>query len=209
MPFERWLHVMKKPWIILLCIGMVVLSMGYVDRPMAYYFHAMNFGPWLPIIKGITLLGYNLFYLVFLLILALYFRYFSPHNACAFKTFFLWVCVAITSMICTVLKVVLGRARPELLFNDHLYGFYGFKTQHAFWSMPSGHTTTLMSLAFGLIVIFPKYRFVFLSIALLGAFTRVLLTDHYLSDVLVAGFISFYEIALITYWLKPQKGCLM
>lgn len=206
MPFERWLKVMKKPWMILLIIGFVFLSIMEFDRSIALYFHAVNFGFFLPIIQGVTLIGSNVFYLVFLLILALYFYFVSHQKTLAFKTFFLWVCVAIPSMICTVLKVTLGRARPDMLFEEHLYGFYGFSTKHGFWSMPSGHTTTALGLALGLCIIAPKYRFIFLTIALFGALTRVLLTDHYLSDVLVASLIVFYEVALINDVLKPTQG---
>jgi membrane-associated phospholipid phosphatase len=203
MPFERWLDAMKKPWIIACLIGIVILSFLYADRAIAYYFNEFDLRHTFPVIHWITLLGVNLFYLVFLLLLTVFFRFFYPKKEWAKKTFFLWLCVVIPATICTVLKLLLGRARPELLINDHMYGFYGFNSHHAFWSMPSGHTTTVMGLAFGLSILYPRYRYVYLSIALIVALMRVLLLDHYLSDVLVASLLAFYEVALISYALKP------
>lgn len=208
MPFDQWLFIMKRPWVIFCFLVMVTLCILYVDRPIAYYFHSIDIGRSYPIIKWITLLGSYGPYVIFLFLLSVFFRLFAKNKNWSITSFFLWLCVVIPAIICTTLKIVLGRTRPELLFTDNLYGFYGFKASHAFWSFPSGHTTSVMGLALGLSIVFPKYRFAYLSIAMMVALTRIILTDHYLSDVLIAIFLTFYEVALINYVWKTQKGWL-
>jgi membrane-associated phospholipid phosphatase len=100
---------------------------------------------------------------------------------------------------------VLGRSRPELLFNDGLYGFYGLKLSSKFWSFPSGHTSTIMGFVFGLCIVFPRDMYAFILTGFTIATSRILLTHHFLSDVLMATYLSFLEISLFYYWVKRKK----
>ncbi len=93
-----------------------------------------------------------------------------------------------------VIKGVLARYRPEMFFSDNLYGFHFFSAKHAFTSMPSGHAITAFTLLFipGLFL-WNKNKllgFVFIVSAAFLAFSRVLTTDHYFSDVMLSFAIS-------------------
>jgi len=88
---------------------------------------------------------------------------------------------------------------------SHEFGFYGFKTSYDYWSFPSGHTTTIMSLAFGLSVLFPRYWVILVSSAVVVALSRVLLIQHYLSDVIVATYLALIEVTILVCFLRKKK----
>ncbi len=203
-PFERILSVMTKPVVVVLYLSLVLLSFFYMDRSLALYFHTLDLSYYLKFLNWITRLGLTVIYLPTFLILALIYRYYHIKPIWEARAWFLLLSVIVPTFVCTVLKVLLGRARPELLFNEHLYGFFGFQTKVAFWSFPSGHSTTIFSAAFGLSIIFPRYCYAFLVTAATVAASRILLTHHYLSDVLAAVYFSLIEIGLLLYILKPN-----
>lgn len=203
-PFERLWSFMIKPWVIVAYVGLIILCIFYIDQPVAYYFHDFNFRSTQPILVGITYLGTNKLYIAGLFLLALFFRYVKPHKQVEKRVWFLWLCVVIPNVICTVLKILCGRARPDLLFNEHIYGFFGLKTNSLFWSFPSGHTSTVMGLALGLCILFPYYYAAFILVGLIVVLSRVLLTYHYLSDVLAAGYLALLEVGLIYWWLRGK-----
>lgn len=122
----------------------------------------------------------------------------------------LWLAFALLlAMIMTLLlKVVLGRARPELFFEQGLYGFYFFKTQWIYFSSPSGHTARIFAAMTVLSGVFPRARVLWLLIALSVAASRVLLNEHYVGDVIlgawVGGFSALWVNAFIAKPLTSQ-----
>ena len=211
--FDRLITATTKPWVIVSYIGLMIILFFYIDQPVAYYFHDLDYRTNQPMLHWITLLGSGKVYFAPLFIIAVFFRYIFPNKPLEARAWFLWLCALIPSTICLVLKVVLGRARPDLLFTEHLYGFYGWHTNELFWSFPSGHTTTLMGVIFGLGVLFPRFLYLFIAIGLAIVSSRILLTHHYLSDVLVAAFLALLEVGLLRWWLKRinflKQGCLL
>ena len=205
---ERLWTVMVKPWVVGVFMGLMVVSFFYLDQPIAYYFHDRALEINQPIIRWLTQLGIGALYFIPLFILALYWRYIRRNKELECRAWFLWLCAVIPSVICLGLKTLLGRARPSLLFNEHVYGFYGLKTQASFWSLPSGHTSTVMGFMFGLCVLFPRYCYAFILSGLAVVSTRILLTNHYLSDVLIASYLALVEVGLLVYWLR-RKQCLL
>lgn len=82
------------------------------------------------------------------------------------------------------IKLLLGRARPYLLFSDGITGLFGPNMQDKLQSMPSGHAFTAMAIACSLIYFYPKFRRHLLICACLIGLVRVSLNLHYLSDAL-------------------------
>lgn len=202
--FDRLLTFMIKPWVVALYIGLIVLSVYYLDRPIAYYFHLLDLQTHLTLLTWFTQLGSNKLYLGPLFIWALFFRYVRPNQAWEARIWFLWLCVLIPSVVCILLKIIFGRARPELLFSEHLYGFFGMQTHTFFWSFPSGHATTIMGFVFGLSVLFPRYCYFFIFPGLLVVLSRIMLIHHYLSDVMAASFIALLEVGLLVHLLRKR-----
>lgn len=96
--------------------------------------------------------------------------------------------VFIAQSIGSVLKYAIGRARPILYFNDHIYGFHFLTNDKIFHSSPSGHTLTIFALAAMASILHRRFAPLFFTIAVLVGTSRVLLTEHYISDVLFGAY---------------------
>lgn len=119
----------------------------------------------------------------------------------------LWLSGAITtSALVHVLKIAIGRPRPRFHDPDTFAWFFRtYPVQHQgeevaryswqTWigsssdlaSMPSSHTSAAFAMAVGLSVVFPRGRWLWLTLATIVALARVLHGAHYVSDVLVGA----------------------
>lgn len=201
-PFDRLLSISMHPACFVGFWIFAVASFLYLDKPIAYQAQHLALHTYLPVLIWITHIGLGGLYFVPLFVLALVFRYVYKKPKWEVRTWFLWLCVVIPSMVCLLLKVTLGRARPELLFQEGLYGFYGFSEQASYWSFPSGHSTTIMGLVLGLSILFPRYGYGFMCVGVCVVVSRVLLMHHYLTDVLVASYLVVFEVALLRYFIR-------
>lgn len=114
---------------------------------------------------------------------------------------FVFTAVAASGLLVNLLKIIFGRARPRLWFEEGLYGFAPFTpTESLYWSFPSGHSNTAFTFALAVAFLIPQLRRYLLSAAFVVAFSRVVLTKHYLSDILAGGAIGI----ITTYWLREQ-----
>jgi membrane-associated phospholipid phosphatase len=122
------------------------------------------------------------------------------------KTFRLFVrlliALALSGIICNVLKIFFGRARPDMWFKHKLYGFYFFKLHASMWSFPSGHCTTAASFFVGLTIIYPRFKWLWLTLMLLVAISRVTLLHHYISDAMIGLWLGTTTTLLL---LKPKQ----
>jgi membrane-associated phospholipid phosphatase len=208
-PFDRLLAVMTRLKVAILYIGLVALSFFYLDKPIAQYFYAIDLKENLPFLSWLTKLGLGLIYMVGFFILALFFRYIRQNHQWEVRVWFLLMCATIPGVMCVFLKVLLGRARPDMWFSEQLYGFFGFKTNAYFWSFPSGHATTIIGVALGLGIVFPRYFYAFILAGLTVALSRVFLTHHYLSDVMAGSYLTLLEVGILLcvlrrkLWLVP------
>jgi len=203
--FDRLVGFMIKPWIIILFILLMFLSYFYLDKPIAYIFHDLDLRIKLPFLNLIANLGSEKFYIVPMLILALVFRYIYREKTWEIRTWFLLLSVLFPTIICLILKISLGRARPDLLFSDNLYGLFGFKMKSIYWSLPSGHTTNIMGFIFGLCALLPRYCYALIISGLILASSRILLTHHYVTDVLVASYLAMLEVSFLLWYLRRNK----
>lgn len=206
---EKMLAMIKSPWFTLSFLTAITISFIYFDRPIAVHFAYLDWGKQTDFFHHVTNLALSGFYLTSLALLAIFFRYVNKNKLWSNRAWFLWLSVAIPAVVVLILKMVFGRARPELFIHHDLYGFFWFQTQASYWSFPSGHTTTIMGLMAGFAFLFPKFRYAFIGTGLLIAFTRIILQRHFLSDILVASYLSIIEVALIYFivkrnnWLQP------
>ncbi len=203
-PFDKLLSLMTKPLAIVLYLSAVAFSFVYTDKPVAEYF--LKILPttntrWL---VSLTHLGLGILYLVGFLGAALFFRYIYKIRISEMRAWFLWSCVVLCSSICLVLKIILGRARPDLWFGWHIYGFHGFHTDSTYWSFPSGHTAAIMSVVFGIAAIFPRSSLYVVLFGLMVACSRIVLIQHYPSDILMATWIALMSVGLMR-WVFQHK----
>lgn len=202
--FEQLFSFMTKPRVMLSYLLLVILSYYFVDKNLAMMLFQHHINVEYSFLNGLTFFGESKLFLVGLLGAALVCRYIIRNHAWEERAWFLWLCVLIPNLICLILKVVIGRARPELLFQDNLFGFYGFQHSSLYWSLPSGHTTTVISLACGLSILFPRQSWLYFMAAFVIVATRILLLQHYLSDVLTAAFLALVEVGVLCFVLRRK-----
>jgi membrane-associated phospholipid phosphatase len=102
----------------------------------------------------------------------------------------LFASIALSGIIVDLLKVVVGRPRPKLLFASGAYEFswIGLGADH--WSFPSGHAATAAALATALWCLWPEPLLLYAIAAALVAASRIVMGAHYLSDVIMGAFIG-------------------
>lgn len=201
---EYIFNLVKKPWFISLYFLIVICSYFFVDKHIATYFYQLNLRTtvhWLNIFTG---LGQWMVYFPLLVLAGVYFHFIKKNAVHGQKALYLIGCLVVPNVVALILKVCLGRARPDLLFSDQLYGFYGFEFKSLYWSCPSGHSITIAAMAAGLGVLIPKYFYAFLIVAVMVALSRVVLYQHYLSDVLVGFFISLLTVGIYTHIFQKK-----
>jgi membrane-associated phospholipid phosphatase len=111
--------------------------------------------------------------------------------------YLLYICItgAIAIIIGDGLKYLLGRYRPIMLFKHNIYGLHFFSSEWALNSTPSGHTVRAFSLLTAVSLLYRRFTVVFISAAVLIGASRVVVTDHYPSDVLFGAFIGMFTAA--------------
>ncbi len=109
----------------------------------------------------------------------------------------LYICtsVSLAVIIGEGLKYLLGRYRPIMLFNKNLYGLHFFASEWALNSTPSGHTIRAFALFTSLSLLYRRFTGVFIFLAALIGASRIMITDHYPSDVLFGAFIGVFAAA--------------
>ena len=83
-----------------------------------------------------------------------------------------------------------GRTRPKLLFADGTYDFSWLGFAADYWSFPSGHTAAVAALATALWCLWPRHVLFYIALASVVAASRVVTGAHYLSDVVIGGFVA-------------------
>lgn len=111
---------------------------------------------------------------------------FNRHSV-MLAVYYMFTTVAFAGLIATLLKNIIGRARPPFVSEGRVWESIPFGDSYDFASFPSGHATTAGALAFALALLFPRLRVFFIVAGVWIAVSRPALGVHFPSDV-VAGF---------------------
>jgi len=124
--------------------------------------------------------------------------------AIAVRTGFLFAAIAVPSLFATIIKRLIGRARPSVGVeaDPFLYGHLVWRPDYA--SMPSGHATTAFAAAIAVGLLWPRLRSVMLVYALIIAVSRVVLDAHYLSDVIAGAFVGSIGALIVRDWFARR-----
>ena len=180
-------------------VTLVVLpAVLWIDRPLALFLHRHT--EWRPAAEAIQRLGFGTPYLVAfgIAFVALRWGGLLPRlrpwadrmRQAALVPAFLLVSVAASGIAVDLLKIVFGRTRPKLLFADGTYDFSWLGLAADYWSFPSGHAAAVAALATALWCLWPRHVLFYIALASLVAASRVVTGAHYLSDVVIGGFVA-------------------
>jgi membrane-associated phospholipid phosphatase len=109
-------------------------------------------------------------------------------GAVAARFGFLFLAIGAPSLFDTILKRLIGRARPYADLDGSPFTYMPFAWRSAFASLPSGHAATAGAAAFAIGAIWPRSRPVMWLYALIILFSRVVVMAHHPSDV-IAGLV--------------------
>jgi len=172
-------------WLVLALALVITASILWLDRPLALWFFA------LPAQDKATFAALNevgrsgwMFAVAGLVLVVAAWRRRADWMV---RAAFVMGSVALGGLVINVVKVVVARARPRLLIADGTYGVHGFDIDADWNSFPSGHSQAIAALAAALGLIWPRWRFVFLALAVLPAAARMVMVNHFAADV-VGGY---------------------
>ena len=120
---------------------------------------------------------------------------------------FVLVGVGLPGLLNIVLKIVFGRARPKLFAQEGAFSFHPGAVNAVYASFPSGHATTMGSVAGVLVLLFPRAKYPVLALCMAITATRVVVGAHYPSDTIV-GFGMGFGLAVATGLVFARLGFL-
>lgn len=194
----------KRSWVFVtfLIAVAIVFSWHFIDRPLAEFFYTHDTMPIYAVPGVLTELGEGSFYIIGSLLLYLFWRKAKPVMARA--ALFVFTTTILAGIITNIIKVIFGRARPGLYEREEVFGFFWIEFDVALRSFPSGHTTTAIGTSLALALLFPRYRWLLISLGVIIASTRVILTNHYLSDVLAGGYVGAMTTLILYVLFYPH-----
>jgi membrane-associated phospholipid phosphatase len=118
------------------------------------------------------------------------FRNSAAYGLIASTIGFVFVSVGGAGLIANITKNILGRARPTLFESAGPLDFKLFAFSPDYASLPSGHATNMFALATVIAMLWPRGRVLLYALAAWIAASRVLIGEHYFTDVVVGAILG-------------------
>ena len=208
-PLTRRLQLVTAAFAALVVFGLL-LALVYGDGGSVAQVH---YAAWTQehyvFLRVFTNYGLYQFYVLFLALLAWGWYRRAPGLKLIAQGYFLAQLLG-SVLIVRVLKMTLGRARPDATsLPDFGSEWAGFSWDAAHHSFPSGHTADIVisTLFAALLLRNPWAVGVFLVWAGALAMSRLALAKHYPSDALAGAVIAVAaSLVVLHYWLLPRLG---
>ena len=118
------------------------------------------------------------------------FRNSAAYGLIASTIGFVFVSVGGAGLIANLAKNIIGRARPKLFETMGPLEFKLFAFDPDYASLPSGHATNIFALATVIAILWPRGRVLLYSLAAWIAASRVLIGQHYVTDVVLGAILG-------------------
>jgi membrane-associated phospholipid phosphatase len=118
---------------------------------------------------------------------------------------FLFVAIGAPSLFATIVKRLIGRARPYVGSHDDPFSYVPFIWLPEYASMPSGHATTATAAAIAIGAVWPRLRAVMWLYALIIMATRILIFVHHPSDVLGGAIVGVIGALMVRRWFAARR----
>ena len=118
---------------------------------------------------------------------------------------FLFFAIGLPGLVFTIAKRLVGRARPfvEGGAGPLVYRPLGWNVEYS--SLPSGHAVDAFAAAMAIGTLWPRMRPVMWTYAVVIAVSRVVLTAHFPSDVMVGGLVGALGALLVRDWYAARR----
>jgi membrane-associated phospholipid phosphatase len=184
----------------LICCLISALSWIFWDRPLAEFLHLGRYvrKP----SKILTKLGNGGIWVILAVLGLLWSRYWQKSRLYFSKFAAMILAIATSGLVINILKLAIGRSRPRSWFYQDIYTINPFIVKYSKCSFPSGHTQTAFAALISLALIFPKHRWYFVILAFIIGTTRLTLSSHFLSDVLMGAYIGTFMAIICHYYCE-------
>lgn len=196
-----------------MCLTLAIASMFFMDQIVSqYFFYEMqDVRGWA---REITNLGLSEHYFVGSILMFLYFRFLAgkmkhwqdrPRLSEYLKKWALngFVALITSGILIHLIKFLVGRQRPHKtapFFDPFIFEPFNI---HWHWqSFPSGHSQTIFTVATMMNIAFPKYKYLWISLAVCICLTRVIGHDHFLSDTIFGACVGYTGTMLALYLMN-------
>ena len=114
---------------------------------------------------------------------------------------YLFLAIALPGLFVTIVKRLIGRVRPS---DSGPFAYMPWSWRHEYASLPSGHSTTAFAAAVAIAALWPRARIPMLIYAVIIAASRVIITAHFVSDVVAAAFVGGFGAVLVRNWYAAR-----
>jgi membrane-associated phospholipid phosphatase len=118
---------------------------------------------------------------------------------------FLFLAIAVPGLFVTIVKRLIGRARPYVggHVDPFLYAPFGWRPEYA--SLPSGHSTNVFAVLIAMGILWPRLRPILWLYALIIAVSRVVVLAHNPSDVVAGAIVGAVGALLVRDWFAARR----
>lgn len=204
----------------LISISIAIPAMFFIDQALAGYFlspenaHLKYFG------TLITDIGLAENYFLIALFVFIYTSWtlrrsvtseLVKERATFFKHWSLNFLLALVTsgVLVHLFKNIIGRARPHHAPDFYPFVFESFNFNWRWQSMPSGHSQVMFTAATLFAIAFPRFKYFWFGFASLICFSRVMVGDHFFSDIILGGFTGWLGATIALFWLSKTKVSLL
>jgi membrane-associated phospholipid phosphatase len=117
---------------------------------------------------------------------------------------FVFLAVGLPGLFVSIVKRLIGRARPFVGGHEDPFAYVPFTWHPAFASMPSGHATTAVAAAIAIGAIWPRTRIVMWLYAGAIMVSRVAVLAHHPSDVVGGALVALVGTHLLRRWFAAR-----